>query len=231
MLKAAAVSTPVSKSRSNGSLAASNSTPINQKWSPPDGVNVRTTPLMRKERRDGSDRTRIPMPTYYSNNLDGNVRNWRLLYSAWRQFWGRIQGQKLYPIDEHFYNGSYSAEVVIAEQKSYFETAGFSKIFCFWDNFLVLRHLSQSGTILALCMQVFPATAVPKFRALAPLLAFGGLNNWGASNLASVSKIWWTDQVLSPAFGALNPRALIAGTTPVIFGKISSCSILNCVET
>jgi len=74
--QAAAVSTPVSKSRSNGSLAASNSTPINQKWSsPPDGVNVRTTPLMRKERRDGSDRTRIPMPTYYSSNLDGNVRN------------------------------------------------------------------------------------------------------------------------------------------------------------
>jgi len=39
-------------------------------------------------------------------------------------------------------------------------------------------------------MQVFPATAVPKFRALGHLLAFGGLNNWGASNLASVSKIW-----------------------------------------
>ena len=78
------------------------------------------------------------------------------LYSAWRHFWGRIQGQKFYPIDEHFYNGSYSAEVVIAEQKSYFETAWFSKIFCFWDNFLVLRHLNQSCTILAFMHAGFP---------------------------------------------------------------------------
>lgn len=50
--------TPVSKSKSNGSLAT-----------------VRTTPLMRKEKRDGSDRTRIPMPTYFNINPDANLRN------------------------------------------------------------------------------------------------------------------------------------------------------------
>ena len=30
--------------------------------------NVRTTPMLRKERRDGSEKTRIPMPTYFSNS-------------------------------------------------------------------------------------------------------------------------------------------------------------------
>ena len=51
-----------------------------------------------------------------------------VLYSAWKAFLRKDPGPE---IDEYFYNGSYSAEVVIAEQKSYFETAGFSKIFCF----------------------------------------------------------------------------------------------------
>ena len=53
--------TPVSKSKSNGNLVLTPS--------------VRTTPLMRKEKRDGMERTRIPMPTYFNASPDNNMRN------------------------------------------------------------------------------------------------------------------------------------------------------------
>jgi len=50
----------VMKSKSNGSLPVVMST---------SNTCIRTTPAMRKDKRDGTDKTRIPMPTYFNSPI------------------------------------------------------------------------------------------------------------------------------------------------------------------
>ena len=49
---------PVVKSKSNGCIPTVLSSP-----------NIRTTPIMRKDKKEGIEKTRIPMPTYFNSPI------------------------------------------------------------------------------------------------------------------------------------------------------------------